>query len=457
MKTTYLYFAAAIAMLTACSSNEEYETVTNNGLQKVTFADPFVGKGLTRASGDITSGTDLQSYKVKVWGDLIGTYSTGGTAPDVKGSYTQHSTDAPFHNGDIITYNTTWSSTKEYYYPRDKYYYRFAAFAPADALTDTNPIAVSMNANYQTFSGASASDYGVSNVPLVQEIDNTADAKKGWDLLVSNRVLSSPQTDGITDRTAISFTFQHILSRLSFYVYTTEPAETTVKVKSIKAYLPNGATGQYRQNNATDHPTAETQDNNQTSTNEGNNYNSKNSTWKSAENDSWYWTTGFTDITDVVTPTDFNNNVVTPASNGTNTYQEYSVHTNDTGDEVKHSTSFSTAINDANITKIGNEYFLAPTPAYNDGTSDQIAKYHFFVKVEYSVKSNSVTKDYTGYINLYDADFYRFKQGWHHKLYLNLSSKKIRFITADVSDWAGDHKEDMTVSREVEGWTAEQH
>lgn len=451
MKTRYLYCIASIALLTACSTNEEHETVTNDGLQKVTFADPFVGKELTKASGDITT-NDLKKFKVKVWGDLIGTHSTAETfvAPSVTGSYSQHSADAPFYNGDEISHNgTTWSSTKEYYYPRDKYYYRFVAFAPAEALTGSNPIQVSMNANYQTFSGATSSDYGVSNVPLVQEIDNTNDAKKGWDLLVSNRVLSIPSTNYITDRAKISFTFQHILSRLSFYVYTTESEGTTVKVKSIKAYLPKGATGQYRQNTATEKPTAEGKTNAK--------YNSTNSTWNSSTNDSWEWTTGFTDITNVVTPTQFDAQVVNDAGN---TYQEYEVQTSGEGDVVKHLTSneFSSVINDASITKIGKEYFLAPTPAYNDGTSDKVAKYHFFVKVKYEVSTATTTKEYTGYINLYDANFYRFKQGWHHKIYLKLNEKKIRFITASVDNWENtEHNEDMTVSREVEGWTAEQH
>ena len=44
MKTKYLYYIASIAMLTACSNNEEYETVTNDGLQKVTFADKGIGR-----------------------------------------------------------------------------------------------------------------------------------------------------------------------------------------------------------------------------------------------------------------------------------------------------------------------------------------------------------------------------------------------------------------------------
>lgn len=446
MKTRYLYYIASIALLTACSTNEEHETVTNDGLQKVTFADPFVGKGLTKASGDITT-NDLKNFKVKVWGDLIGTYTTGGAAPDVKGSYTQHASDAPFYNGDAISHNgTTWSSTKEYYYPRDKYYYRFVAFAPADALNEADPIQVSMNADYQTFSGASASDYGVSNVPLVQEIDNTSATKGGWDLLVSNRVLSAPSDNLINDRDKISFTFQHILSRLSFYVYTTETGKT-VKVKSIKAYLPKGATGQYRQNTATGHPTAESKT--------GAIYNSTNSTWSAAKNDSWYWTTGFTDITDVVTPTQFDTQVV---NDDGNTYKEYGVQVSSEGEMVKHPTSneFSSVVADASITKIGKEYFLAPTPANNT----EVAKYHFFVKVEYEVSTTTTpatTKKYTGYINLYDADFNRFKQGWHHKIYLKLNEKKIRFITASVDEWEGTHNEDMTVSREVDGWTAEQH
>ena len=49
MKTTYFYSLATLALLTACTNSDEFESSTPNGQQKVEFAAPFVGKGLTRA------------------------------------------------------------------------------------------------------------------------------------------------------------------------------------------------------------------------------------------------------------------------------------------------------------------------------------------------------------------------------------------------------------------------
>ena len=108
------------------------------------------------------------------------------------------------------------------------------------------------------------------------------------------------------------------------------------------------------------------------------------------------------------------------------------------------------------MTNIGSEFFLAPTPT-NETSEDKVAKYHFYVTVNYTVTEGSDNKSYYAVLPLYESDFYRFKQGWHHKLYLNLSSKKIRFISATVSEWDTNHNEDMTVSREVDGWTSEQN
>ena len=474
MKAIYFYSLATLAMLTACTNNEEFEASTPDGKQKVEFADPFVGKGLTRASGDINNNT-LKNFKVKVWGQNIGTHAT---APDVKNSYTDLSAEgdkAPFSNGDIIKWKTSaWTCDNEYYYPRDKYYFRFTAFAPADALDGSNAISLNMNSNYLTFSGSADDSYGVTNIPLVQEIDNKSDTKQGWDLLVSNRVLSTPTT-GLDNRTAISFTFQHILSRLSFYVYTTNKDNTnngnyTVKVKSIKVYLPNtdGTSAKYRQNNGTEKPTAETQQYN------NNNYNSTNSSWKISTNDTWAWD-GFTDVVNVTTPTDFNNYITTGIGTS-NTYKEFEVFTSTEGQTVDYKEDFkAAAITESTklTNNIGKEYFLAPTPvcknpSYSEGGTESEGsedKYHFFVTVDYTItetvsgeSSTTVSKDYHSVLNLYDSEFYRFKQGWHHKLYINLSNKTIRFISASVDNWENtEHKEDMTVSREVDGWTSEQN
>ena len=457
MKTKQIYYIAAMAMLTACTSSEEFEASTPNGKQKVEFADPFVGKNLTRAeSGDIKT-DDLKNFSVKVWGQEVNKPSSGDLTA-ITGQPASSQTETPFYNGDVITWDgSAWTCTNKYYYPRDKYTFRFAAFAPVEAIqTESNTSGVKLdmkNTTTQTFTGT-GDNYGITNIPLVQKIDNTSDAEKGWDLLVSNRVLSQP-TYGATDRTPISFTFQHILSRLSFYVYTTN-STATVTVKDITAYLPKTTSGTacYNQNTNTANPTAETN----TNTTEGtdNKYNSKNSTWDSNTNDTWKWTfNAFTDI-DVSTPSDFKSKISDVLS--TTTYNKYEVYKAESeGETVSHYDNFNSAVNATTpLKKIGSEFFLAPTPAYKEGETDNVANYHFYVTVNYTVTEDSETKKYSAVLPLYESDFYRFKQGWHHKLYLNLSSKKIRFISADVSGWDGEHNEDMTVSREVNGWVAEQ-
>ena len=465
MKTKQIYYIAALAMLTACTSSEEYETVTNNGLQKVTFADPFVGKNLTRAeSGDIT--TDLlTSFKIKVWGQEVNKPNDNTDLTVINGVSSSQSEgntfeNPPFYGGDVIEWkNSAWSSTKEYYYPRDKYTFRFAAFAPAEAIYDassnTDGVKLAIKADGSlTFRGSDDNSYGITNIPLVQEISNETD-KKGWDLLVSNRFLSEP-TNGVQNREDINFTFQHILSKLSFYVYATESTDKTFYVKSIKAYLPKANwTGSYKQNDKTAKPTAETKEGNPTE-NDNN--------WNNNYHDTWAWvdktgTTGaFTNITDIVTPSDFESKIV---NDNNNSYQEYVVFTktssDDKGDEVTL-TGYNTTPSSGTDKITCKSYFLAPTPAAEgDGN---VKNYNFYVKIEYTVEEttdgNTTTKDFTGYLDLSKSDFKRFRQGWHHKVYIGLAHKTIRFISASVDNW-DEHNEDMTVSREVEGWTSEQN
>lgn len=456
MKTRYFFSLAALAMLTACTSNEEFEASTPNGKQKVEFADPFVGKGLTKASGDINN-TTLKTFVVRVWGQEVNKPSSAESLTAINGEASTNQSEAPFVNGDDINWiGSAWTCTNEYYYPRDKYTFRFAAFAPVGAINTAgesetpNGVVLNMsnNTGSLTFTGNGTSTYGITNIPLVQTINN-GETKSGWDLLVSNRVLSKP-TKGSSDRTPISFTFQHILSRLSFYVYKTS-STATVTVKNITAYLPkNDGTACFNQNDKTDKPTAETQNYSV----EGNKYNSKNSTWDSNIHDTWKWTdNAFNEIV-VSTPYDFKTQIKDAIS--TTKYKEFVVFNNESGQDVTYKADFAAAIGTTSpLTNIGSEFFLAPTPT-NETGDDNVAKYHFYVTVNYSVTENSVTRDYYAVLPLYESDFYRFKQGWHHKLYLKLDSKIIRFITASVDDW-DKHNEDMTVSREVTGWVAEQN
>lgn len=475
MKTKQIYYIAALAMLTACTNNEEYETVTNNGLQKVTFADPFVGKNLTRAeSGDIT--TDLlTNFKIKVWGQEVNKPNDNTALTVINGVPSSKSgenafVNPPFAGGDDISWNSTnssWSSTKEYYYPRDKYNFRFAAFAPADAINTSgesstlNGVVLNMTDNSLTFSGADANSYGITNIPLVQEISNTDGSKAGWDLLVSNRFLSTPSTNGVDNRTDITFTFQHILSKLSFYVYAAESTGKKFYVKSIKAYLPKDKwTGSYKQNSGTEKPTAESRDSNPTE---------NANTWDATYHDTWAWekksstTADFVNIDYIVTPSEFETKIVEAAKDDAtnpNSYSEYEVFksSDTTGSQVTL-TAFNTEPSEGTNDNITcKSYFLAPTPASSE--TEGVKNYNFYVKIEYTVVEttgeSTTTKNYTGYLDLSKSDLKRFRQGWHHKVYIGLAHKTIRFISASVDGW-DNHDEDMTVSREVDGWTSEQN
>lgn len=472
MKTKHIYYIAALAMLTACTNNEEFETITSNGMQKVTFAAPFVGKNLTRASGDISTdganGTSaLASFKIKVWGQEVNKPDDNTELTAITGKPSTNQNETPFNGGyDISHSESGWAADKEFYYPRDKYTFRFAAFAPADAIntsgegTDPNGVVLNMTDNSLTFSGSGANAYGITNIPLVQEISNTNDSKAGWDLLVSNRVLSKPSTDGVTNRADINFTFQHILSKLSFYVYATESTGKKFYVKSIKAYLPkDNWTGSYKQNDQTAKPTAESKtdvENNSTS-------------WSSTYHDTWAWekksstTADFANIENIVTPTEFETHIVNAAKDNAttpNSYKEYDVFT--ASDQTKGTEvvlqSFQGTLGQGQTDNITcKSYFLAPTPA----AEGDVKNYNFYVKIEYTVvettDGNTTTNNYTGYLDLAKSDFKRFRQGWHHKVYIGLAHKTIRFISASVDEWDGEHNEDMTVSREVDGWTAEQN
>lgn len=465
MKTKQIYYIAALAMLTACTNNEEYETVTNNGLQTVTFADPFVGKNLTRAgSGDIDN-AGLTSFKIRVWGQEINKTENESSLTVINGIASNNQSETPFNGGyDISHSGSGWAADKEFYYPRDKYTFRFAAFAPVEAINtaetgNPNGVVLNMTDNSLTFRGTDDNSYGITNIPLVQEIDNTANAKKGWDLLVSNRFLSTP-TNGVENRSDINFTFQHILSKLSFYVYASQTDGKKFYVKNIKAYLPkDNWTGSYKQNNKTAKPTAESKTDETT--------NAK--TWNSTYHDTWAWvkksdtSPDFANIDNIVTPSEFENQIVAPAQSAAtnpNSYSEYKVFesSNTKGSQVTL-TAFNSKPTEGSTDNIAcKSYFLAPTPAAEG--EGNVKNYNFYVKIEYTVEEttdgNNTTKNYTGYLDLSKSDFKRFRQGWHHKVYIGLAHKTIRFISASVDNW-DEHNEDMTVSREVDGWTAEQN
>lgn len=400
--------------LAACSDDTNEDT--RSGMQEVRFADPTVDI-LTRSSDNI-SADNIQDEKVKVWGQCLGATLHDGDTQGT-GSYEGNLIETPFRVGEIISYKAgAWQGTKTYYYPRDTYYFRFNAFAPADALdpnTGIKNLSVFCNPKTMSFTGdgGTIATYGITGIPVVQEINSST---KAYDLLVPSRFLSAPKTDG-TDRNPISFQFKHILSRLSIYLYTSHINNNEytydVRVKSVKAYLPNNETltAMYDQcaNNVS--PTTATTQSNGTVL---------------ANADKWGWnysgSDGYSAFEDV---SEFNNTNITVETDLNPTYKEYTVMENAEGTSLSQHKN-AAAAQSANLPVIGNEYLLAPTPTFTTGQYTKPQQYHYYLKIQWcatrtSSSGTETTKDYYKIINLYDQGMPRILQDKSNKLYINIT------------------------------------
>lgn len=458
---------AALALLSACTSNEDFaETDGNRQEQLVTFADPFVGKTTRAGEDDATSilpkgdinTQGLKGVTVRVFGHRLGSALNAGDDKGF-GQYTGGDANAPFYGeygtGNDITWTETdgWHANRNYYWPRSTGYYRFTAFAPAEAIkgvksyssgSTTNSlvgdkdvasrgVVISHNMDYDVFCGESTSlsNYGITNIPFVQKVE------EGYDLLVSNRWLSEP-TDGVTDRDPIYFKFQHILSKLSVKVYSRiTSGAATIKLKNIKLYLPkvqDGAYAEYKQNQENGSPAAPLLQENGTY----------------SKGDRWNWV-GFTNRDYLTSP-------ITGLSDLTGTGSSYDVYTvydcttdgDDTektnGKEItdKYLDFAAATATDAGLQAIGNTYFVAPTPTFTDATVEvNPVNYTFYLSVSYDIiTGNNVTPVTDRLMQLKDA-LPRLKQGYHHYLYLGLGG--IMNYTSEVQVW-GCEMNDETIS-----------
>lgn len=193
---------------------------------KISFADPFIGKAQSRATGDIQNAEALQGTRVKVWGEkyLGDAYASG--------EYVFNGTDLNYDNAQKYwKYQMNNAPTWE-----EDYSYDFAGFVPA-----------SVTANVVYNNGK----FSLTNVPAVQLIDNNSNPKGGDDYLVSS-VSVSRKGDARND---VALNFSHILSRLSIYTYTN--SQYQVDVNSLSLYLPSSTVGVTYQEASHDGPSQE--------------------------------------------------------------------------------------------------------------------------------------------------------------------------------------------------------
>ena len=415
---TIVYSLFAATTLAACSDDTNEDS--RSGMQKVAFADPSV-ECLTRSTDDI-SADNIKQEKVKVWGQCLGaTLHTGD--PYGIGQYEGNLIETPFREGDFISFtNGAWQSTKEYYYPRDTYYFRFNAFAPADALPNASGASglsdpsnttgipgLSVFCNPKTMSftgdGGTIATYGITGIPVVQEISSSTNA---YDILVPSRFLSVPKTDG-TDRTPIGFQFQHILSRLSIYTYTSHPTDNfEVKVKSIHLYLPDNEQFKAMYDGCSTNPGPQAA----TTTSSGT---------VTPNSDKWGWAVASGSANGFVSVASLPRLDITVEEDLNSTYKEYTVMSSQEGETVQYHSNASAA-QSANLAPTGNEYLLAPTPTFTVNNQQKPHFYHYYLKIKYDVtkKDESTTKSITKLLDLSDYNMDRIVQGTSHKLYINL-------------------------------------
>lgn len=397
-------------VLAACSDDNNEEKTSN--MQKVAFADPAVDI-LTRSTDNI-SADNIKEVKVKVWGQCLGETLHSGDTQGL-GSYDGNLIETPFRTGEIISCNEngTWQSQNTYYYPRDTYYFRFNAFAPAEALPDASEttgiqgLSVFCNPKTMSFSGdgGKTATYGITGIPVVQEITQ---GSKGYDLLVPDRFLSAPKTDG-TDRQAIAFNFKHILSRLSIYTYTSHPTDNfVVKLKSIHLYLPDNEKFKAMYDCCSTNPGPQAA----TTTASGT---------VTPNCDKWGWAVASGSTNGFVSVPSTSNLDITVEDDLNSTYKEYTVMSSEDGETVNYYSDASAAQSD-NLAPTGNEYLLAPTPTFSVNNLQKPHFYHYYLKIKFDVTRNSdgENKSITKILDLSDYNMDRIIQGTSHKLYINL-------------------------------------
>lgn len=356
---------ASLLALGACTNTDDFAGSTSESKSEIAFANPFISK-TTRSTGDIKDAAALQNFKVKVWGEKYA--SNGGY---VSGDYV--------FNGTELTYNAASQKWEHNINPAPKWEtgkdFDFVGFAPADAAAE-----ISYNDG----------KVSLANVPLVQRVTGDNGENVGDDYLLSS--LTTSKSGNL--REDVSLSFNHILSRLSVYTYTTlDDATYKVKISNMSLYLPNST---------------------------------QSATYKEDDhggpvqgNDSWTWN-GFQNA-------DAN---ATNASALGGSYAEQNFVASSSALTVNYAQTASTTTANAFANK---DYFIAPTP------KDEHV--NFFLAISYTITKNATAenpngtdqKTYTKFVNI--AELTQLKQGYQHNLFIGITPTAIKFNVENVEGW----------------------
>lgn len=238
----------------------------------------------------------------------------------------------------------------------------------------------SVSAAYGNDGTLANSKLTISGIPLVQTIGSAE--TDGDDILVAG---AQKLTSG-----TVSLSFRHMLSRFSIYAYTSiAEGSGTVTINGLSIYLPEG-TAQYA---ATEHanPTVGT----------------------------WTWN-GFTNST---------------ASPDETNYKGYTIPVTDFTVKYAASPSAALALTDA---KLGQEFFIAPTPGQGAATTTDLQLY---MDIDYTVTTNGVS-DQRSATHIAIQDLHSFMQGHQTNLYICVNKPTaqtytIKFNSISVDGYEG--------------------
>ena len=241
----------AAAALASCTQTEDFTSQYNEKAKTMKFDVAYVGKSTRVATGDMET-SDLVQKKFILWGAAYQSSTpeatTGIWITDLEPLFFKKSTTTTYWEG---YKEEDCSTTAEVTYPGSNYKTYFTAIAPSDEFASpptegkVNYTMGGQKSETTTTPTSSDRKLTLENIPVVQEINNTSDPKKGTDYLIACQ-------NSIEEE--ISLKFKHLLSKLRFAVWTDEKtanggdAKTQIELTSLKIYLPKStATAKYVQ------------------------------------------------------------------------------------------------------------------------------------------------------------------------------------------------------------------
>ena len=361
MKKSYLMIVAA-AMLAACAGNDTFKEVVNEEV-----AIGFEGNYATK-----TTKAEIDNAWMKTGGNKFGVYGYKKEADKV----------VTLFNNERVYYTTDWEHQSVRYWDKSANdAYDFYAYAPysasaasfiKDAVSPATTTGFTYNLGTQVFADAT----------LDATVDLCVAAVEGTDY----NDCFYPETTTASDG-HVSFTFNHVLSKLSFNVKKATNLNATVTLNALKMEFPSA-----------------------TSVN---------------------WAQKSKSVT-------LGNKTATPAEYvGDITYGGYAAPTADSynvtivSGKTQEVTTTSTAIADAH------SYIVAPNVV-----ADPVQKHNINVKVEYTIDygDNIVeTQTATGIAEI------NFIENYHYTLTINIDPAKIEFDVDAVNGWDQPHEADVDV------------